>query len=108
MHQHTHTSTDPNIRSTWNFILQGLSRAITAINALPTLNDPSAKTYLAEARGMRAYYNMLTLDMFGVVFVKDDLGATSEILRDTQALDYLRANCWPSSRTWKPLLGRAA
>lgn len=89
MHQHTHTSTDPNIRSTWGFILQGLSRAITAINALPTNNDPSAKTYLAEARGMRAYYNMLLFDMFGVVFVKDDLGATSVILRDSQALDYL-------------------
>ena len=89
MHQHTHTSTDPNIRSTWGFILQGLSRSITAINALPTNNDPSAKTYLAEARGMRAYYNMLLFDMFGVVFVKDDLGATSVILRDSQALDYL-------------------
>lgn len=91
MHQHTHTSTDPNIRNTWNFILQGLSRSITAINTLPTLNDPSAKTYLAEARGMRAYYNMLLFDMFNLVFVKDDLGATSEILRDEKALEYLKA-----------------
>ncbi|AKD57631.1 RagB/SusD family nutrient uptake outer membrane protein [Spirosoma radiotolerans] len=89
MHQHTHTSTDPNIRSTWGFILQGLSRSITAINTLPTLKDPSAKTYLAEARGMRAYYNMLLFDMFGVVFLKDDLGATSIILRNAEALDYL-------------------
>ncbi|GAB3771949.1 RagB/SusD family nutrient uptake outer membrane protein [Spirosoma horti] len=89
MHQHTHTSTDPNIRSTWGFILQGLSRSITAINTLPTLKDPSAKTYLAEARGMRAYYNMLLFDMFGVVFLKDDLGATSVILRNSEALDYL-------------------
>ncbi|GAB2518624.1 RagB/SusD family nutrient uptake outer membrane protein [Spirosoma aerophilum] len=89
MHQHTHTSTDPNIRSTWGFILQGLSRSITAINALPTNKDASAKTYLAEARGMRAYYNMLAFDLFGVVFVKDDLGATSVVLRSSEALDYL-------------------
>ena len=54
MHQHTYTSTDPNLKSTWEFILQGLSRSITAINTLPTLNDASAQTYLAEARGMRA------------------------------------------------------
>ncbi|GAB3729990.1 RagB/SusD family nutrient uptake outer membrane protein [Spirosoma lituiforme] len=91
MHQHTHTSTDPNIGSTWGFILQGISRSITAINTLPTLNDVSAKTYLAEARGMRAYYNMLAFDLFGVVFVKDDLGATSVILRDEKALDYLKS-----------------
>ncbi len=57
LHQHTHTSTDPNLRNTWNLILQGVSRSITAINTLPTLNDPVSKTYLAEARGMRAYYS---------------------------------------------------
>ncbi|GAB3698214.1 RagB/SusD family nutrient uptake outer membrane protein [Spirosoma flavus] len=91
MHQHTHTSTDPNIRSTWNFILQGLSRAIIASNTLPTLNTAAAKTYLAEARGMRAYYNLLTLDLFGLVFVKDDLGATSSLLRGEQAVEYLKS-----------------
>lgn len=91
MHQHTHTSTDPNIRNTWNFILQGMSRSITAINALPTLNDPSAKTFLAEARGMRAYYSMLTLDMFGLVFVKDDLGENSKIIRGDEAVEYIKS-----------------
>ncbi|GAB3798967.1 RagB/SusD family nutrient uptake outer membrane protein [Spirosoma humi] len=91
MHQHTYTSTDPNLGSTWGFILQGLSRSITAINTLPTLNDASAKTYLAEARGMRAYYNMMAFDLFGVVFLKDDLGATSVILRDEKALEYLKS-----------------
>lgn len=91
MHQHTHTSTDPNLRSTWNFILQGVSRAITAINTLPALNDPVTKTYLAEARGMRAYYSMLTLDLFGLVFIKDDLSATSTILRGEQAFEYIKS-----------------
>lgn len=91
MHQHTTTSTDPNLNSTWNLILQGVSRSITAINSLPTLKDPVTKTYLAEARGMRAYYSMLTLDLFGLVFVKDDLGATSTILRGDQAVEYIKA-----------------
>ncbi|MCP1385486.1 RagB/SusD family nutrient uptake outer membrane protein [Runella salmonicolor] len=91
MHQHTHTSTDPNIRNTWNLILQGMSRSITAINSLPTLNDPSAKTFLAEARGMRAYYSMLTLDMFGLVFVKDDLGENSKIIRGEEAVEYIKS-----------------
>lgn len=91
MHAHTYTSTDPNLRNTWNLILQGVSRAITAINTLPTLNDPVTKTYLAEARGMRAYYSLLTLDMFGLVFVKDDLAANSTILRGDQAVEYIKS-----------------
>ena len=90
MHQHTYQSTDPNIRSTWNFILQGISRAITAMNTLPTLNDPNAKTYLAEARGMRAYYSMLTLDLFGIVLVKETIGETSKIIRGEEAFQYVK------------------
>lgn len=91
MHQHNYTSTDPNIRNTWNLILQGVSRTITALNALPTLNDPVTKAYIAEARGMRAYYSMLTLDMWGLVFVKDDLGANSKILRGTEAVEFIKS-----------------
>ncbi len=90
MHQHTYQSTDPNIRNTWNLILQGMSRAITAMNTLPTLNDANAKVYLAEARGMRAYYSMLTLDLFGLVFVKEDIGETSKILRGEEAFQYVK------------------
>lgn len=90
MHMHTYTSTDPNLRNTWNLILQGMSRAITAINSLPTLNDPSSKTFLAEARGMRAYYSLLTLDLFGVVFVKENLGETSKVIRGNEAVEYIK------------------
>lgn len=90
MHQHTYQSTDPNLRNTWNLILQGMSRAITAINTLPTLKDPSAKIYLAEARAMRAYYSMLTLDLFGLVFVKEDVGETSKIIRGEEAFQYIK------------------
>ncbi len=90
MHQHTYTSTDPNLRNTWNAILQGVSRCVSAIQALPDNKDPSAKTFLAEARGMRAYYSMLTLDLFGVIFVKEDIGDISKILRGNDAVEYIK------------------
>jgi hypothetical protein len=90
MHQHTPTSTDPNIRNTWLILAQGISRSITAINTLPTINDSNTKTYIAEARGMRAYYNMMMLDLFGLVFAKDDPQGVSEILRGAAALDYVK------------------
>ncbi|QJW88951.1 RagB/SusD family nutrient uptake outer membrane protein [Spirosoma taeanense] len=91
LHQHTHTSTDPNLRNTWLLLAQGISRSVTALNTLPTINDPNTKTYVAEARGMRAYYNMLMLDLFGIVFVKDDPQSNSQILRGEQALEYVKS-----------------
>ncbi|MEO6548579.1 MAG: RagB/SusD family nutrient uptake outer membrane protein [Ferruginibacter sp.] len=92
LHKHETTSTDPNVKNTWNHILQGISRAITAINSLPTNKDANAARYLAEAKGMRAYYSMLTLDLFGVIFVKEDLGQTSKILRGEEAIAYIKSD----------------
>ena len=91
LHTHTLTSADPNVRNTWTTIVTGISRAVTAMNALPTNGDPVAKTYLAEARGMRAYYNLVLLDLFGIVLVKNDLGEISTILRGAAAVDHLKA-----------------
>ncbi|WP_439585077.1 RagB/SusD family nutrient uptake outer membrane protein [Dyadobacter bucti] len=91
LHAHNTTSTDPNVRNTWDNLVQSISRSITAINTLPTLNNANAPLYLAEARGMRAYYSMLTLDLFGVVFVKDDPGSPSKIIRGDEAVKYIES-----------------
>ncbi len=91
MHKHETISSDANIRSTWTHILTGLSRAVTAINALPANSDPNAPLFLAEARGMRAYYCLLTLDLFGLVFVKDVATETSKILRGEEAIQYIKS-----------------
>jgi hypothetical protein len=90
-HQHETISTDNNIKNTWNHILIGISRAVTAINALPSNKDPNAKIFLAEARGMKAYYSMLTLDLYGLIFVKDAPGETSVILRGDEAVEYIKS-----------------
>lgn len=90
LHRHETTSTDPNVRSTWNLIMQSLSRSVTAINSLQTNKDPNAKLYIAEARGMRVFYNMLSLDLFGIIFVKEDVGETSKIVRGDEAVEYLK------------------
>ncbi len=89
LHQHTTTSTDPNLLNTWNNLVQSLSRSVSAINALPTIKDGSAQVYLAEARGMRAYYNMMLLDLFGIVFVKEDPQSTSTVLRGEAGYNYV-------------------
>jgi hypothetical protein len=91
MHQHNYTGTDPNLSNTWNYIMQGISRAVTAIEVLPTNNDPAAALYIAEARAMRAFYSMLSLDLFGVVLVKEDALSTSKVLRGAEAVAYIRS-----------------
>jgi starch-binding outer membrane protein, SusD/RagB family len=91
LHKHETMSTDPNLRNHWNATLIGISRSVTAINALKVSKDPSAPLYLAEARGMRAFYNMLMLDMFGVAFSKEDLGDVSTILRGDKAVEYIKS-----------------
>src|SRR5215213_2444185 len=91
LHKHENISSDVNVRNTWNNILIGVSRAVTAINSLPTNTYAAAKLFLAEARGMRAYYSLLTLDLYGLVFVKDDPDETSKILRGEEAIAYIRS-----------------
>ncbi len=91
LHRHENISSDVNVRNTWNHILIGISRAVTAMNSLPSNSDANAKVFYAEARGMRAYYSMLTLDLYGLVFVKDDVGETSKILRGNDAVEYIKS-----------------
>lgn len=91
MHRHETVSTDPNVQGTWTSIVTGLSRSVTAITALKTNKDASAPLFLAEARGMRAYYSLLTLDLFGIVFIKEDPNATSKVVRGDEAIKYIES-----------------
>ena len=91
MHKHETTSTDPNVRDTWTLITQELSRAVTAMAALQTNKDPSAPLYFAEARGMRAFYNLLCLDLFGISFIKEDANALSKVIRGAEAVEYIKS-----------------
>ena len=91
LHRHETASSDPNVNGTWNQIVQSISRSVTAITALATNTYSEAKTFQAEARGMRAYYNMLSLDLFGLAFQKEDPDATSTILRGEEAVNYIKS-----------------
>ncbi|HTI90784.1 MAG TPA: RagB/SusD family nutrient uptake outer membrane protein [Puia sp.] len=91
MHRHETVSTDPNVQGTWTSIVTGLSRSVTAITSLKTNKDASANLFLAEARGMRAYYSLLTLDLFGIVFIKEDPNATSKVVRGDDAIRYIES-----------------
>ncbi len=104
MHQHMHGPSDPNIANTWGILTRAVSRSITALNALPDVQDEVKDVYLAEARGMRAFYSMVSLDLFGLIFVKEDPTATSTILRGSEALEYIKSELLAA----EPLLSTTA
>jgi hypothetical protein len=92
LHRHTNSSSHTRVRDAWNsVVVQGVTRAVTAINGLASISDPNAPVFLAEARAMRAYYSMLSLDLFGLVFVKDDPKERSTILRGNDAVEYIES-----------------
>ncbi len=93
LHQHTWGPIHSNIQQCWDFLTVMISRTVTAINVLSPLadTDAEAKLFLAEARGLRAFYNMIVLDLWGITFKKDDQGELSEILRGNDAVEYIKS-----------------
>lgn len=90
LHRHTTNSNTANVRNTWTPLTQSLSRAVTAISSLKDSKDGNAQRYIAEAKGMYGFYNLLFLDLWGIIFVKEDPGAVSKILRGDEAVEYLK------------------
>lgn len=91
LHKHNYTPSHVRINDAWKSLTQGISRAVTAINELSLTGGSAETLYVAEARGMRAYYNLLCLDMFGLVFLKEDPSETSVILRGSDAVEYIKS-----------------
>ncbi|MEO6916053.1 MAG: RagB/SusD family nutrient uptake outer membrane protein [Chitinophagaceae bacterium] len=91
MHKHETINSDVNVGSTWTNITQSIARSVVAINNLSGNTDGNAKVYLAEARGMRAYYSMMTLDLFGIVFLKETPQGISKIIRGEEAIAYIKS-----------------
>ena len=90
LHRHQTNSNNAPVRNTWNPLVQSLSRAVSAVSSLQSNKDPNAAKYIAEAKGMYAFYNLMALDLWGIIFVKEDPGATSQIVRGDSAVEYLK------------------
>jgi hypothetical protein len=101
MHTHNFSTSDPNIRNVFNNLVQSVSRCITALNSLKTNTNPAAPGFVAEARGLRAYYSLLLLDLYGLIFVKDNPADISTILRGAEAVEYIKSELLAV----EPLLG---
>ncbi len=93
LHKHTYTSVHSNVSQVWTNLTKSISYSLIAINELSKLtpSNDNAKLFLAEARALRAYYNMLVLDLWGIAFKKENPSDISEILRGEAAVQYIQS-----------------
>lgn len=97
LHRHTYTPSHDNVNQCWEYLTSRMSsRVATAINVLQPLaenGDTKARAFLVEARALGAYYNMVTLDLFGLIFVKDSENPdeNSIILRGAEAVAHIES-----------------
>ncbi len=92
LHQHTTTTSNGVVGDTWSYLTLLISRTVTAIETLePLTDDASAQAAVYEMRALRAYYNMLMLDNWGIVFKKESADDVSEVLRTQDAIDYIES-----------------
>lgn len=92
LHKHEFLPENAKLRDTWNDLTLSLSKCVSAIGTLTPMaeTDASARAFLAEVRGLRAYYNMVVLDLWGIAFQKEDPNELSVVLRRDEAVEYIR------------------
>lgn len=92
---HTHKITPGNglVGESWDYLTTNISRTVSAIGILEPLaeSNSEAQQGLYEMKALRGYLNMVMLDSWGIVFKKENVDATSEILRGADAVAYLES-----------------
>lgn len=91
MHEFTWAPDNAIVTDNWNMLTNGITRSLTAIKALTNSNDPQQTVYLAEAKGLLAYYTYTTIDLFGQAPYRNPLEekAPLEIKQAAPAIDEL-------------------
>lgn len=79
------------VTDNWNLLTNGITRSLTAIQSISNSDIPEKKLYLAEAKGLLAYYTYTTLDLFDQAPYRDamDENAPLEIKHAATSIDEL-------------------
>ncbi|WP_326981630.1 RagB/SusD family nutrient uptake outer membrane protein [Chryseobacterium sp. MYb264] len=91
MHEFTWDAGNDVVKTTWNNLNFGITRSLTAISSIEKSNDMNKAMFLAEAKGLLAYYTYTTLDLFGQAPYRDpgNLSAPIEIKKAATSIDAL-------------------
>lgn len=73
MHEFTWASDNPIVTDNWNLLTNGITRSLTAIKQVTESSIPQRTLFLAEAKGLLAFYTYTTLDLFGQAPYRDPM-----------------------------------
>ncbi|KJD32052.1 carbohydrate-binding protein SusD [Tamlana nanhaiensis] len=94
LHTHNFPTANSLVGESWDYLTTNISRTVTGIESLVPLaeaGDSEAQAAVYELRALRAYFNMLVLDAWGIAFKKEASNETSEILKGQDAVDYIES-----------------
>ncbi|TDD98668.1 RagB/SusD family nutrient uptake outer membrane protein [Flavobacterium cellulosilyticum] len=71
MHEFTWTSSNAIVTDNWNLLTNGITRSLSAIKIINNSTSTQKPLFLAEAKGLLAYYTYTTLDLYGQAPYRD-------------------------------------
>lgn len=91
MHEFTWDSNNDVVKNTWDQLTSGITKSLTAIKSINKSNIANKALFLAEAKGLLAFYTYNTLDLYGQAPYRDpnDLNAPIEIKKADTSIDAL-------------------
>ncbi|MFP9113174.1 RagB/SusD family nutrient uptake outer membrane protein [Flavobacterium sp. RHBU_3] len=91
MHEFTWAPDNAVVTTNWNNLTNGITRSLTAINIISASTIDQKELFLAEARGLLAFYTYHTLDLFGQAPYRDPMNpnAPLEVRKADTAIDEL-------------------
>jgi len=91
MHEFTWGPDNAIVTDNWNLLTNGITRSLTAMKSINASTIPEKQLFLAEARGLLAFYTYNTLDLYGQAPYRNPYveNAPLEILKATTAIDDL-------------------
>lgn len=91
MHEFTWDAGSDVVKTTWNSLNFGITKSLTAISSIEKSNSTNRALFLAEAKGLLAYYTYTTIDLFGQAPYRDpnNINAPIQIKKAETTIDAL-------------------
>lgn len=91
MHEFSWDASSDVVKTTWNSLNFGITKSLTAISSIEKSNGTNRALFLAEAKGLLAYYTYTTIDLFGQAPYRDpgNINAPIQIRKAETTIDAL-------------------
>ena len=91
MHEFSWDASNDVVKTTWNSLNFGITKSLTAISSIEKSNSTNRALFLAEAKGLLAYYTYTTIDLFGQAPYRDpgNINAPIQIRKAETTIDAL-------------------